>query len=107
MAQLRHDYGAFQAMGGEIVAVGPEEPDDFKRYWEKEKMPFPGLADPRHVAAELYGQQVSLLKLGRMPALFIVDRDGIVQYAHRAASMADIPPNREILQILRALEEKH
>jgi len=107
MAQLRRDYEAFQALGAEIIAVGPEEPNDFKRYWEKEKMPFPGLADPRHEAAGLFGQQVSLLKLGRMPAVFVIDREGKVRYAHRASSMADIPPNREILEILRALAEKH
>jgi peroxiredoxin len=106
MAQLRQDYQTFLALGAEVIAVGPEEPGDFKKYWDAEKMPFPGLADPRHQAADRFGQEVRVLKLGRMPALFIIDREGIVRFAHRASAMWDIPPDEQLFNLLGTFKEK-
>lgn len=66
-------------------------------------MPFVGLADPRHEAADLYRQDVNLLKLGRLPAQFIIDKAGCLRYQHHSQHMADIPSNAEMLAILDAL----
>lgn len=100
MAQLRIDYQKFIDLNTEIIVIGPEKPDEFRSFWAREKMPFPGCADPAHETAGIFGQEVHLLKLGRMPALFIIDKKGIVRYIHKAKSMSDIPSNREILSVL-------
>ena len=60
MAQLRQDYQQFVERDTEGNAEGREERETFARYWEKEQMPFPGLPDPTHTAADLYGQEVNL-----------------------------------------------
>ena len=73
MAQLRREHGEFVARGAEVIVVGPEAPEAFRRFWSQEAMPMVGLPDPRHEAADLYGQEVSLLKLGRLP-----DRKSVV-----------------------------
>lgn len=103
MAQLRHDYLEFVAREAEIVVIGPEDQTTFARYWEKEALPYIGLPDPEHRVADLYGQQVKLLKLGRMPALLVIDKLGQIRYRHYANSMRDIPPNDEILALLDEL----
>jgi peroxiredoxin Q/BCP len=54
----------------------------------------------------LYGQRVNLFKLGRMPAQFLIDRQGIVRYAHYGRGMGDIPENSEILKRVDALGER-
>jgi len=100
MAQLRHDYDKFVAQEAEILVVGPENQKAFQDYWEKNSLPFIGLPDPDHSVANLYGQQVKLLKLGRMPALMLVDKDGHIRYAHHGNSMQDIPQNKDILDLL-------
>jgi len=41
-----------------------------------------------------------------MPAQAIVDREGIVRYAHYGHSMADIPSNEELLAILDELNAR-
>jgi peroxiredoxin len=102
MAQLRQDYAKFTALGVEILVVGPEDPEAFKEYWAKENLPFVGLPDPHISVLKLYGQEVNLLKLGRMPAQVIVDRSGIARFAHYANSMSDIPENKELLELLEA-----
>ncbi len=45
----------------------------FRLYWEAEKLPFIGLPDPDHAAAQRYKQQVKVFKLGRMPLVCVVD----------------------------------
>jgi len=105
MAQLRQDYQKFIDRDTEIVVVGPENQTEFARYWQKENMPFVGLPDPRHEVANLYGQQVKLLKLGRLPALLVIDKNGQVRYSHYGSSMSDIPANTDILTIIDQLNQ--
>jgi peroxiredoxin Q/BCP len=100
MVQLRQGYEEFRARSAEIIVVGPELPDSFAYYWTKEAFPFIGIPDPHHGVLKLYGQEVKLFKLGRIPAQVIVDKQGMVRFAHYGHSMADIPGNTELLEIL-------
>jgi peroxiredoxin Q/BCP len=100
MAQLRRDYQRFAELDTEILVVGPEDAGSFRKYWEKEKLPFVGLPDPAHTVLKLYGQEVKIFKLGRMPAQMLIDRSGTLRYVHYGHSMADIPPNEEILDLI-------
>lgn len=106
MAQLRHDYQEFVERDAEIIAVGPEGPRAFEEYWRKEELPFVGLPDPKHTVLELYGQEVNLFKLGRMPAQLVIDKKGKACYVHYGHSMSDIPPNDEILALLDELNRE-
>lgn len=103
MAQLRQDYERFVERNAEIVVVGPEGRQAFADYWRQEKLPFVGLPDPEHTVLKLYGQEVNLFKLGRMPAQVVVDREGRARFAHYGHSMSDIPANEEILSLLDEL----
>jgi peroxiredoxin Q/BCP len=100
---LQGDLEAFTARDAEILALGPDGPNAYRRYWESEKLTFVGLPDPKHTVANLYNQEVNLFKLGRMPALLIVDKEGIIRYEHYGDSMQDIPENSTILSILDGL----
>ena len=73
MAQLRQDYQHFLKLDTEIVVIGPEGAEYFRKYWKKEDLPFIGLPDPKHKILKLYGQEVKLFKLGRMPAQMLID----------------------------------
>ncbi|MDY6834087.1 MAG: redoxin domain-containing protein [Chloroflexota bacterium] len=104
MAQLRQDYQEFVNRDTEVIAIGPDKPESFKDYWAKESIPFIGLANPGHTVLDLYGQQVKLLRLGRMPAQALIDKSGIIRYVHYGSSMSDITPNNEILQLIDSLK---
>jgi peroxiredoxin len=105
MAQLRQDYNEFTRRGAEIIVVGPEGEEAFKNFWQKESLPFIGLPDPTAAVLKLYGQEVNLFKLGRMPAQVVVDKQGIARYVHYGHSMSDIPQNSELLGILEKLNQ--
>jgi peroxiredoxin len=107
MAQLRQDYQQFVAREVEVVVVGPEDAKAFAVYWEKEALPFIGLPDPKASVLKLYGQEVNLFKLGRMPAQVLIDRPGIARFVHYGHSMSDIPPNHELLELVDQLNREH
>jgi peroxiredoxin Q/BCP len=100
MAQLRQDYQEFVKRQAQVVVIGPEDASAFKAYWHTQDLPFTGLPDPKHNVLKLYGQEVNLFKLGRMPAQLIVDRSGKVRFVHYGHSMSDIPENAELLALL-------
>ena len=99
MAQLRHDYAQFVARDIEVVVVGPEDAPAFAHYWRKESLPFVGLPDAQHSVLKLYGQQVNLFRLGRMPAQVLIDKAGVARFVHYGHSMSDIPENAEVLAL--------
>ena len=103
MAQLRQDYQEFIQRQAEVMVVGPEDARAFEAYWRQHGLPFIGLPDPKASVLKLYGQEVNLFKLGRMPAQVIVDKAGGARFVHYGHSMSDIPDNAEVLTLLDRL----
>jgi peroxiredoxin len=103
---LRLEYEQFTKRGTEILVLGPDGPNAFRRYWEENDMPFIGMADIKSRIASQYDQEVNLLKFGRMPAVFIIDPNGIIRYSHYAKSMSDLPSNQELLEVLDSIPQE-
>jgi len=106
MAQLRQDYSEFLKLETRVVVVGPEGSGAFQSYWKKHDLPFIGLPDPSASVLKLYGQEVNLFKLGRMPAQVIVDKAGTARFVHYGHSMSDIPENAELFDLLDQINSK-
>jgi len=100
---MRDGYSEFTSRGAEILAIGPNTETAFRQYWRSENIPFIGLPDPDHRVAVKYRQEVNLFKLGRMPLVCVVDREGRIRYAHYGASMSDIPDNETLLKVIDEL----
>lgn len=69
-------------------------------------MPFIGVADLRSRVADRYAQEVNLFKLGRMPALFVIDKYGVIRFAHYGDAMSDIPANDTVLAVIDAINDE-
>ena len=106
MAQLRQDFQQFVERQTQVVVVGPESAPAFMKYWIENELPFIGLPDPSASVLKLYGQEVNLFKLGRMPAQVIIDKAGIARYVHYGHTMSDIPENTELFQLLDGLNSQ-
>jgi peroxiredoxin len=106
MAQLCHDYDSFSQRNTEVLILGPDGPEAYKRHWQQENMPAVGLADVKSRIANLYYQEVNLFKLGRMPAQFIIDPHGIIRDAYYGNSMSDIPSNQAIFDLLDQMQNQ-
>jgi peroxiredoxin Q/BCP len=103
MAQLRQDHDQFNAQDTVVVVVGPENDAAFQKYFQDNDLPFIGLPDPDHSVLKLYGQEVKLFKFGRMPAMAVIDKAGIVRFVHYGHDMSDIPANEEVLATLKEI----
>lgn len=102
---MRDDYAEFTLRQTEILAIGPDGPHAFQHYWKENNIPYVGLPDPKHKIADLYKQQVNLLKLGRLPAAMLLDKTGNLRYQHYGDSMADIPDNKLFLFLLDTINK--
>ncbi len=106
MAQLRRDYQKFTDRETEVLVVVPDSQAALENYWFKHRLPFTGLPDPDHQVANIYGQQVKMLRFGRMPALFVIDKRGRIRYQNYGDGMHDIPSNQEILVLVDNLNQE-
>jgi len=100
---MKQDFKEFTSRNATIVVVAPHAADKVAEYWKKEELPMIGIPDEDEKLASLYGQEWKLLKLGRMPALFVIDRKGVLAFAQYGTSMSDIPGNSEMLKVLDGL----
>jgi peroxiredoxin Q/BCP len=53
----------------------------------------------------MYGQEWNLFKLGRVPALLLIDKAGRIRYQHYSSSMSDIPENSLVLAMLDIMNQ--
>ncbi|NLA71927.1 MAG: redoxin domain-containing protein [Clostridiaceae bacterium] len=103
MMQLHQDYDEFVKRDTVIMAVGPEDAKSFGDYWQENGLQFIGIPDELHSVLKLYGQEVNLFKLGRMPAQMLIDKNGTLRFVHYGHSMKDIPETSEVLALIDAL----
>lgn len=88
----------------EVIALGPDGPNAFKRFWQTEQMPFIGLADIKSAVASQYHQEVNWFKAGRMPAVLIIDLEGKIRFIDYGENLADIPQNSVLLEELDGMD---
>ena len=66
----------------------------------------PGIPDPDHAIADLYGQEDNPLKFGRNPVTIVIDKEGKIRYEYHGTAANDIPGNDQILSFLDYLNEE-
>ena len=101
---MRQDYAQFQALETEILAIAPDTIGNARSYFQRNKLPFPGLVDETHATYDQYDVQNRLISLGQRPGLFIVDKSGLVRFAYVGSQQWEIPSNQEVLAQLALLE---
>lgn len=130
--QLRDDRDRFEEAGASIALIGLGPHTRAHLFCDERHVPFECLSDPTQDAYRAYGlergtnRQLSgpqlLLRYARallrkdveaaklsgddyrqMPGVFVVDRTGVIRYAHRNRDVADNPPNDEVLEALAGL----
>jgi peroxiredoxin Q/BCP len=101
MLQLQQDISHSSKKDIKIVVIGPEDSRAFSKFWDKHQLQFIGIPDPEHKISKVYGQEVKLLKLGRMPAQVLIDKNRFIQYCFYGNSMADIPKLSDLLSYIQ------
>jgi peroxiredoxin len=133
--QLRDDRERFERSGATISLIGLGLHTRAQLFCDERHVPFECLSDPSQEAYRAYGlergnnrqlfgpqlilryaralltRDVEVARLSgddyrQMPGVFVIDRSGVVRYAHRNRDVADNPPNDELLDVLAAIRSK-
>jgi peroxiredoxin Q/BCP len=109
MKALSKDIEKFKALNAEIYPILVDSRAHAKGMFKAHaKRVFPIYYDSsdRKISKRILRQQWKFFRLGRMPALLVIDTQQIIRYAHYGDSMSDIPSNKEILAILEELNKE-
>lgn len=77
--------------GISVLVVAPDSAQRIQQYYQAHEMHFSTVSDPKGELLKVLGQEINWLKLGRMPGLIGIDRDGHLVVRHRGKSMSDLP----------------
>jgi len=100
---LRDDIERFQQAGASVVAIAPDTVDGVARFVRDNPYPFPLLPDADHAVFDAYDVVSKLTSLGQRPALFVVDRSGIVRFDSIGTQQWEIPSNDNVLAVVSSL----
>ncbi len=123
---MREAYPKFQERGAEVAVVTMETPAQAAALRDRHRCEFPFLSDPRAEAYSAFGLErggiaqlvtprtifraiSSTLKgnfggpmgdVFRMGGTFVIDREGVIRYCHRARDAADVTSVDEVIGAL-------
>jgi peroxiredoxin Q/BCP len=97
------DIGEFDELGAQVLAISPQDVESHEQFSGVHQFSFPLLADTEKSVARAYGilGPVGFYKR----SVFVVDRAGIIRYAHRAAAGLTVRKTDELLAAVRAAQE--
>lgn len=93
---IAENYPRLQDTGAVVVAITPELPGKVRTIVEGISLPFVVLSDPEMKVVREY-DVYNPEQNWTWPAAFIIDREGVIQYAFRGASAPNTPPLDYIL----------
>jgi len=102
---LRKDFEKFEQLDTYIYVILVDGEENAKKMVDEHAKRYPIFYDQTKKVAKLLKQEIKLAKAGRMPALLIVDKQGIIQYAYYGDSMKDIPKNEVVFEILEKINK--
>lgn len=96
------DLDEFEALDAHVLAISAQGIESHETFAGKHGLKFPLLADTDKAVAGLYG---TLGPLGfPRRSVFIIDRDGVIRYAHRAIAGLTYRPVSELVEVLASLK---
>ena len=78
---MRERYDEIRGKGIELLALAPGSLEQTAAFAVADALPFPLLADPDLAVYRTYQVESRLRSLGQRPALYAIDRTGVVRYA--------------------------
>ena len=98
---LQQSLGEFKALNTEVLGISVDSKHSSAAFAEHLHLDFPLVSDFNKEATAAYG----VLRDGGFAerALFIIDRDGRIAYAHVNA-IGEVPDNAPVFEVLRKLQ---
>ena len=97
------DIAQFEELGAQVLAISPQDVDSHESFSAVHGFSVPLLADTEKSVARAYGilGPVGFYKR----SVFVVDGEGIIRYAHRAAAGLTFRKTDELVEAVRAAQD--
>jgi len=107
LCTVRDDISNYSNMGTDIVGISVDSLFSLGKFKEEQKINFPLLSDFNKEVATSYGALYEEFVLGMKGvakrAAFVVDKEGVIQYAEVLESAGDLPNFDKIKETLAGL----
>lgn len=105
---MRDNIATYTDLNAEVLAISVDSPFTLAKFKEDQKLPFNLLSDFNKDVSQAYDTYyetfVMNLKGVSKRSAFVIDGDGIVQYAEVLESAGDVPSFSAIQQTLSTLQ---
>jgi thioredoxin-dependent peroxiredoxin len=99
--EYNDELAAFDDLGARVVGLSPQSIESHEAFVAKYGFRFPLLADTAKTVGAAYGVLGPLGFYRR--SVFVIDRDGVIRYAHRSLTSASFRPADELVEVLGRL----
>lgn len=94
------DFDEFEGVDAQILAISPQDMKSHDGFSTKHGFKFPLLADTDKLVGALYGVLGPIGFYRR--SVFVVDKDGVIRYAHRAIAGLTYKSSDELVNAVKA-----
>lgn len=102
--RLGKDADDFAKLNCEIFPITADRYENARRLelrYAKEK--FPIFFDNERKVTKILNQEVKIFRLGRLPAVLLLDKNAVIRWAYYGDTLMDVPPNKIILEVIQNL----
>jgi peroxiredoxin len=107
LCEMRDNIATYSNLDAEILAISVDSPFTLAKFKEDQKFPFNLLSDFNKEVSNAYNTYyetfVMNLKGVSKRSAFVVDKDGVIQYAEILESAGDVPDFLAVRQTLSSL----
>ncbi len=95
LCATRDDLANYQSLNTQVLAISVDSPFSLGKFKEEQNLNFPLLSDFNREAARAYGALYEEFVLGMQGvakrSAFVVDKDGVIQYAEVLEDAGELP----------------
>lgn len=102
LCEYRDGIESFAGLGVSVVGISSDDLESHRKFRSKHDLPFALLSDPDLEVAKLYGSKG---RMGMKRAVFLVDEEGVIRYAHIETLALFRRKANELIEVIEALDE--
>ncbi|GMU44402.1 MAG: peroxiredoxin [Xanthomonadales bacterium] len=100
LCEYRDGFEDYRELGVDVVGISRDDAESHRKFKARRSLPFKLLSDSDLAVARRYG---AAGLLGMKRAVFLVDEDGLVRYAHVEAVALFRRRHEELIEVVRKL----
>ena len=107
LCEMRDNISLYSDLNADVVGISVDSPFTLAKYKEEQNLPFDLLSDFNKEVSQTYGSYYETfamnLKGVSKRSAFVVDKNGLIQYAEVLESAGDVPDFQAVQETLKKL----